>query len=448
MKKFIFFILFIGVWFSSYAQSWQTLNTDNSAIPTNDIISIYAENDSQIWLCTYGKGIVEYDGQTFTEHNSTTKNGFGFDQANCMVKDSAGNYWITTENNGLYKFKNGVWSHFTPTDMGFQLGPYGSLQLGKLALQNGGPGFEGGALWIGSYSKGVIKYDGAKWKVFGSQEGPLPDPGIHALAVEESPNDTSYMVWVGTGSGLMKYDGQNWENFKIDTDSTSWVNAITFENGGITFDNGILYVGTESGVFGIYNNGTWNIFNMSDAYNPNNSVVDIKIDANNNKWIATYEEGLYYYDGTQFISHNTENSNIPSNHVQSIDVSRSNDSIHVWLSANYTGLTLFSKASVTGIEDHPVYPKELGLEIYPNPIGYNTTIQFRIPPMGKRKMNVATISIYDLQGRKITTLLHENKTSGNYSFEFQPGIFHLVKGTYLLRLETGSYHILKKVIIE
>ncbi|NOX85673.1 MAG: T9SS type A sorting domain-containing protein [Chlorobi bacterium] len=447
MKKLNFLILLIGVWFSVSAQSWQTLNTGNSSIPTNDIMSVYAENDSHIWLCTYGKGIVEYDGHTFTEHNSTTKEDLSFNQANCMLKDSAGNYWVTTEIDGLYKFKNGVWTHFSPADMGFQLGAYGSLHLRKMALQNGGPGFEGGALWIGSYSKGVIKYDGTTWKVFNSQTGPLPDPGIHALAVEESPNDTSCMVWVGTGSGLMKYDGQYWENFKIDNDSTPWVNAITFEDGGITFGNGILYVGTESGEFGIFYKGVWDIFNMADAYNPNNSIVDIKIDANNNKWIATDEEGLYFYDGKQMPGYNTENSDIPSNNVLSLDLSNSNDSIHVWLSANYTGLTRFAKTLITGIGNLPTPLKGLNLAIYPNPVHYAAKIQYQI--LSLQESSTATnISIYDLQGRKVITLLHENKKSGSYSLEFHPDAYHLVKGTYLLRLETGNHPVLKKIVIE
>ncbi len=405
MKKFSFLFLFVAWWFAGSAQSWQTLNTDNSSIPTNDIMSVFAENDSLVWLCTYGKGLVEYDGHHFVEHHSNTKEGLDFDQTNYIVKDKAGNYWITTENNGLYKYSRGTWVHYSPADMGFQLGAFESLHLRKMALQNGGPGFEGGALWIASYSRGAIKYDGTTWKVYDSQTSPLPDPGIHALAVEESPNDTSYVVWIGTGNGLMNYDGRHWENFKIDNDSTPWVNAITFENGGITFGNGKLYVGTEYGVFGIYDKGVWKIFNMADAYNPNNSVVDIKIDANKNKWIATDEEGLYFYDGKQIPGYNTENSKIPSNNVLSLDVSHSNDSIHIWLSVNYTGLSIFSPTSITGIGNNRMYLKGLNLAIFPNPVHHTTQIKYQIPTLQENNA-VINISIYDLRGRKMITLLH------------------------------------------
>ena len=447
MKHLLILTASLFFWFTANTQTWKTYNTGNSDIPDNSILNIYAENDSSIWMTIAWGTLIHYDGHTFTQINGSPDSSIILLNANCIIKDDAGNYWISSEYDGMYKFNGNNWTHYTPQDMGFDLGPYESLHLRKMALQNGGPGSTSGALWIATYSKGVIKYDGNTWKVYDPQNSILPDPGVHSIAVEHSPTDTSYMVWIGTGQGLVKYDGINWEIVSVGEESDVWVNAITFDDGGITFGNGVMYVGGEDGTFGIYENGTWDLFSVADPWNPNNSVNGIKVDADHNVWIATSDAGLYFYDETQFISYYQDNSGIPSDHVYSIDVSNNNDSTHVWISAGYTGLTVLSKALVNGINENNI-KQGFDMTVFPNPVKNVLNVSFEISATGITANSAVTISLYDNEGRKTILFNEHNNISGKQNLTFDLSRYNLPEGVYYLKLKAGKRAVTKKVVIQ
>jgi ligand-binding sensor domain-containing protein len=383
---------------------------------------------------------VQFDGHQFTAHNSTSGEGLDCDQFLCIIKDQSGIFWLASEYNGLYKYDQGVFSRYTPADMGFNLGAYELLTLTRLAIQNGGPDNENGALWIGTYQHGLIKFDGTNWEHYNYQSGNLPDNGIHALAVEESPSTDDYVLWVGTGNGLIKFDGTSWSNVKIEDDSTKWVNAIAFEDGGISFSEGTMYVGAETGEFCITEGTNWQIFNLADAWNPNNSVTDIKIDATKKKWIATSDEGLYFYDGTQIPAYNTENSAIPSNNIYTIDVSNNNDSSHVWMSNN--GLTVYTEANLTDIKLNTA-GQSMKLNNYPNPFSQSTTISYTIPNnIGETHVS---LSIFNLIGQKISQLVDKDQSPGTYQCTFHAA--NLKSGIYFYQIKVGKLLQKKKMIV-
>ncbi len=432
------------------AQNWEFINTGNSGIQTNAISSLYFDNNKTLWISSYDKGLIKYNGNNFVVFNSATNDDFNADFVNEIVRDDAGNYWVSTEYDGLYEYSNSSWIHFTPDDMGFNLGAFKSLHLRKLAIQNGGPGFKQGALWIGSYSNGLIKYNGTNWIKYNYQQGVLPDNGIHAINIEESLTDTSYAIWVGTGSGLLKFDGVSWNRSNILGDSTKWVNAIIFENGGTTFSNGKMYVGTESGEFCIFDGSQWAIFNLADAWNPNNAITDIKIDNSGRKWIGTDHTGLSMYDGTKLLSYYKDNSPIPGDNVECIAVKNTADSNQIWISTydndHYNGLTIITMPIVTGINDNAEFkPNDFKLsQNYPNPFNPTTTIEYSIPAQTRHALSVR-LTVFDILGRKVATLVNKKQSPGNYSVQFNAA--NLSSGIYLYKLDAGNFRSTKKMIV-
>ncbi len=441
MKKGYFLVLLVFMKVGLFAQSWITFDTNNSAIPTDAIISIYAENDHKIWLCTYDKGLVKYNGNSYTEYSKNTVEELDFDFVRCMTKDSTGHYWIATDFYGLYKFDGSNWTKYTPQDMGFDIGEFQTLTITALAVQQKGPGVQGGALWVGTYLNGLAKFDGSTWTHYDYSTGDLPENGIHTIAVENAPNDTASMIWVGTGQGLMVYNGQQWNRFKIDGDSTLWINAVAFDNGGISFGNGTMYVGSELGVYGIYDGETWDIFNLANAWSPNNCIKDIAIDANHRQWIATTEEGLYFYDGTQLPAFNTENSPIPANNIFSVDATHDQDSVHIWISANYTGLTRYSYALANSINE--MESSGVTITVSPNPVKDVTEISFDLPTTAR-----VNLALYDLQGRKRHTLLNNERVNQHDAVQLNAKALSLKPGMYLLVLEWQGQQITKKLMVE
>ena len=61
------------------------------------------------------------------------------------------------------------------------------------------------------------------------------------------------------------------------------------------------------------------------------------------------------------------------------------------------------------------------------------------------KLSFITIKIYDVLGSEVTTLVNEEKPTGNYSVEFYAA--NLPSGVYFYRLQAGSFVETKKMVL-
>ena len=98
---------------------------------------------------------------------------------------------------------------------------------------------------------------------------------------------------------------------------------------------------------------------------------------------------------------------------------------------------------VTSIENNekPQYLTNYYLsQNYPNPFNPSTTINYSLPKAGYVKLTV-----YNILGSKVATLVDGHKSAGNFSVQFNGS--NLASGIYLYRLESGSYNATKKLIL-
>ncbi|MFA5404783.1 MAG: C25 family cysteine peptidase [Ignavibacteria bacterium] len=95
----------------------------------------------------------------------------------------------------------------------------------------------------------------------------------------------------------------------------------------------------------------------------------------------------------------------------------------------------------TGIGNLTNIPKEYSLtQNYPNPFNPVTKINYALPKDGFVK-----ISVYDVLGREINTLVNEVKNAGYYSVDFDAT--SLNSGVYFYKLESGSFSDIKRMIL-
>jgi len=86
-------------------------------------------------------------------------------------------------------------------------------------------------------------------------------------------------------------------------------------------------------------------------------------------------------------------------------------------------------------------PSEFLLEQnYPNPFNPRTDVKFQIAAS-----NHVKLSVYDVLGREVVTLMNEWKNAGTYSVAFDAT--QLSSGMYLYRLQSGSYVEAKKMVV-
>jgi hypothetical protein len=77
---------------------------------------------------------------------------------------------------------------------------------------------------------------------------------------------------------------------------------------------------------------------------------------------------------------------------------------------------------------------------YPNPFNPSTTIQFDLPKDSK-----VNITIYDILGRPVTTLVNGIKKAGSYKIIWNAS--RLASGVYFYRLQTDDYITTKKLLL-
>ncbi len=80
------------------------------------------------------------------------------------------------------------------------------------------------------------------------------------------------------------------------------------------------------------------------------------------------------------------------------------------------------------------------LEIFPNPFSTNTTITFHVPNSG-----LVELIVYDINGKKIQTLINEHKQEGEYQVAFNS--LNRISGVYFYELKVGNLLNRQKMII-
>lgn len=81
----------------------------------------------------------------------------------------------------------------------------------------------------------------------------------------------------------------------------------------------------------------------------------------------------------------------------------------------------------------------------PNPFNPRTTIRFTLPAAGP-----TTLTVYDVQGRRVTTLVNQTLEAGDHSmvWEGRDGAgHHLASGVYFYRLESGGFIATKRMTL-
>ncbi len=116
-----------------------------------------------------------------------------------------------------------------------------------------------------------------------------------------------------------------------------------------------------------------------------------------------------------------------------------------WLMA-----TLAGWSGTMGVEDQPEQPSgqhhpATGMNCYPNPCNPCTTIKFTL-----EKGSMTDISIYDISGRRVKTLLNRLMSEGEHSVVWK-GVNQsgrrVASGVYFYRLRTGKKSLVKKVLL-
>ena len=77
---------------------------------------------------------------------------------------------------------------------------------------------------------------------------------------------------------------------------------------------------------------------------------------------------------------------------------------------------------------------------YPNPFNPTTIINYELPVTGNVRL-----SVFDVLGREVQTLVNERQSAGTHSVQFNAST--LPSGIYFYRLESGINHETRKLLL-
>ena len=277
----------------------------------------------------------------------------------------------------------------------------------------------------GSYNQSSMDYATIKYNTSGQLQWAKrydgPDGGndeASSIAVDDNGNVfvTGYSNSNAAGPDYLtiKYNGQGnsiWTK-RYNGNSSSYgdfATKVNLDTAGDVYVTGYAYYGT-----GRYHDFT------TIKYDKLTGVQD---------WIMSYDyNGLYEYPNALCVDESG-----------SVYVAGS-----VMFSTNNTniGVVKYSQPTILGVNSqNNQIANDFRLEQnFPNPFNPSTSISFNMPEAGFVK-----ISVFDISGKLVSTLVNGYKNAGNYELNFNAS--NLASGTYFYRMETNGFTEVKKMML-
>jgi|GEM_PF-1315821 len=252
-------------------------------------------------------------------------------------------------------------------------------------------------------------------------------------------NSAGYII-VGTTHGIFRStdDGESWYQENLGLGNTYILSMI------ITPDD-IIYVGTYGG--GIFKSNEQNAVPV-ELVSFNSSVKQEKVILT---WITATETNNKGFEIERNYSESWQRVAFVDGHGTT--ASKNNYSYTDNLSEFLTSVPQisyrlkqvdldgsFKYSQIVTIEPGLLPRKYLLSQNFPNPFNPVTTIKYSIPEPSQ-----INISIYDILGSKVMTLIDEQKPAGNYKIDFNAS--NLASGIYFYELRAGNFREIKKMTL-
>ncbi len=237
----------------------------SSSFKTNGILSLFEDNQKNLWLGTDGAGVLKYHKGKFDTIQTSSNLKAAFITSFTQTKD--GTIWVGTKS-GLAKLVN------NQLTLVKKFPSLLTVSINSLFVDSKDN------LWIATRNEGLIKKTGEYIKQYTTNDG------IISNSIGTLFEDSKNTLWAGTDDGLITIqDGYHFVNLSNKYNlSNGFINTI-FET-----EDGSILVGTTYGLLWIRDDNI-KIYTEKDGL-PNNNVTAIINDGEGSLWIGTYKGGI------------------------------------------------------------------------------------------------------------------------------------------------------------
>lgn len=278
------------------------LDRANANLPDNTIVSLAKGADGRIWMGGGNFGIAYYSGNSVHRFDEAGMEILNNCSANCMTIDKNGDLWFASiyylvkfDGVALKYWQTGniIMSDNSISDIEMdaqgKIWISGSWGLAKVESDtiNYNPEIKfhvsalnfdsGGRLWMGTSRKGLVCYDGNKYKYYDTTNSKLKSNIIIDFTIDKDDN-----LWISSDSGLTKFNLSNSVNYPL-----SKINIEDDYIIDIVFDDGIIWLGTFRNGLIKFDGDSFSLINLNYCSLCNNYIADLGIDSYGNKYIAS-----------------------------------------------------------------------------------------------------------------------------------------------------------------
>ena len=263
--------------------------TTDNGLPQNSVNSMLQTRDGFLWLTTFD-GLVRYDGVHFTIFNAGNTTGLKSSRFSQLFEDRAGNLWIMTEDFGLVRYRDGLFTTITRED--------GLPNERVLHVRDD----LDGTLMMET-DEGLVWWKDGEFIL----QDPFPGRPFRDFGYPVRPG----IVWHLDKSGMHRT-----ENGRVTTHAP--VSGLTPNDIKSLYEdrNGELWMGVTDGILMRFKEGRFTSYTRKDGL-AGDRINCILGDRQGNLWIGSGGSGLFRFKDNRFTSY-TKAEGLTGNDIQTI----------------------------------------------------------------------------------------------------------------------------------
>lgn len=265
--------------------------TDNTTIPSNNILSILKTKKGKIWIgTTKGLCILTNRKNGKFSFKNYPLNNIDVLNVSAIAEDRFNNIWVGTKNKGLLKFDSSTNSFvsFLSDEKRKEI----NSEIRALAIDNKG------SIWIGAYDGlYILGEDKSIQKINNTNNNSNNSTGIEK--VKSVFIDKKGSVWIGCYyKGVNMWDISNVNFFNYDQNSKKIPVSYDVVSSIVADKHQNVYFGTEGDGITVYNKNTetTSYINSKSGHTTKNDIKSMCIAENNILWMGTFSKGISAYN--------------------------------------------------------------------------------------------------------------------------------------------------------